>query len=215
VRPEAELVERIQARAERVGLSLDAATAGALASYWVLLDRWNRRINLTALPLQEYPAGSIDRLIVEPLVAAQHLDDSKLEWIDLGSGGGSPAIPLKILRPATVLTMIESRTRKAAYLREAVRTLGLGATAVLTERFESPGTEQARRTAQIDLITIRGLKIDAVLLTHVFASLRRSGRLFVFGFAGLPKLTGQLRLAEPVLIPLPGGSNLAILSRSV
>ena len=52
-------------------------------------------------------------------------DASDALWFDIGSGGGSPAIPLKLARPTLPLPMVESKTRKAVFLREAVRALGL------------------------------------------------------------------------------------------
>ncbi len=105
-----------------------------LEAYFRLLTQWNAQINLTSLPLNEPSDAAFDRLLVEPLAAARQIPDASQVWYDLGSGGGSPAIPLKIARPALKLTMIESKERKAAFLREAIRTVGLAGTIVLTER---------------------------------------------------------------------------------
>ena len=56
--------------------------------------------------------------------------------IDIGSGGGSPAIPLTLAAPRLHMRMVESKTRKAVFLREVIRTLGLGRAEVDTSRFE-------------------------------------------------------------------------------
>jgi 16S rRNA (guanine527-N7)-methyltransferase len=94
----------------------------ALLSYAELLLRWNARINLTAAP-------SIDVLVTD------HFSDSfalarKLEQparvIDVGSGGGLPAIPLALLRPDLAITLVEPIAKKVAFLRTAIRELVLG-----------------------------------------------------------------------------------------
>ena len=74
--------------------------ADSLDAYYRLLARWNRTINLTALSLDPLADEALDRLFIEPLAAAPYireaLDVTPLSvWFDLGSGGGSPAIPLK------------------------------------------------------------------------------------------------------------------------
>ncbi len=56
--------------------------------------------------------------------------------MDVGSGGGSPAIPLKLAVPRLRLTMVEAKARKSAFLREAVRHLGLEQRSVETARYE-------------------------------------------------------------------------------
>ena len=86
--------DRLLARAHRAGLTLLPSTLDALGAYHSLLTRWNKRINLTSLPLEPLTDHSLDRLIVEPLMAAEYVEDRPIRWFDLGSGGGSPAIPL-------------------------------------------------------------------------------------------------------------------------
>jgi len=97
-------------------------------AYFQLLVKWNRTINLTALPLEPVTDAALDRLFVGPLLSARLVPTSPHLWFDFGSGGGIPAVPMKILRPQATLTLIESRQRKAAFLREVVRELGLPGT---------------------------------------------------------------------------------------
>ncbi len=145
-----EFRDRLARRARRAKAPLTIAMLDPLEAYFRLLTLWNAKINLTALALDPPTDETFDRLLVEPLAAAphvtrgqtgsdrcqtprqggggqtgvRHLTDPSV-WFDLGSGGGSPAIPLLIARPTMRLTMIESKTRKAAFLREAVRAVGL------------------------------------------------------------------------------------------
>ena len=120
-----EFRDRLGRRARRAGVSLPTAAVEALEVYFRLLSKWNTKINLTALPLAQPTEETFDRLLIEPLAAARNVKDGPTCWVDLGSGGGSPAIPLKIVKPSLKLTMVESKVRKAAFLREAIRTIGL------------------------------------------------------------------------------------------
>ena len=135
--------DRLLARLAPASISLTSDQIERLAEYWRLLERWNSRINLTSLPLRDYPSGSVDRLIVEPLLASPLMPATPVNWYDLGSGGGSPAIPLKIVTPGAQLIMVESRSRKAAFLREVVRSLALTKSArVEARRFEDVAAER-------------------------------------------------------------------------
>ena len=111
--------DRLLPRLEALTISLTAEEIRLLGEYWILLARWNARVNLTALPLDGYPPESLDRLILEPLLALRAIPPVPAMWFDVGSGGGSPAIPIKIARPNASLVMVESRSRKAALLHRA------------------------------------------------------------------------------------------------
>src|SRR6266851_795023 len=108
-----DVVKRLGARAANAGVTLTGHELSQLEAYYELLDRWNAKINLTAFPLDPPTDEALDRLLIEPLIAARYVEDSPIAWFDLGSGAGSPAIPLKILRPRARLTMVESRGKKA------------------------------------------------------------------------------------------------------
>lgn len=157
-----------------------------LEAYFRLLAQWNAKINLTALPLDVPTDETFDRLFAEPLGASKQVPThTPSVWFDLGSGGGSPAIPLKIARPALRLTMIESKERKGAFLREAIRALGLNDALVETDRFEAAAAKpQFAGTA--DLVTVRAVKADAELFEVAGKMLKEGGRLFLFRPAHSP-----------------------------
>ena len=160
-------------------LTVSAEAQELLYDYYMLLSHWNKRINLTSLDLEPLTSEALDRLFAEPLLASRHVGFPS-SWVDLGSGGGSPAVPLKILRPAARLTMIESRSRKAAFLREAARHLRLRETVVMRERFQATASHPAHIGAA-DLVTIRGVRIDAEVAECSRRILREDGELVVFG----------------------------------
>src|SRR5688572_24878884 len=126
------LAVRLSERAAAAGLTLHDELVTALLTYYDILQRWNAKLNLTALTADD---AAIDRLLLEPVAAARYLEHGS-RLIDLGSGGGSPAIPLALALQSPRLVMVESKGRKAAFLREAARTVSLPAV-VETERFET------------------------------------------------------------------------------
>jgi 16S rRNA (guanine527-N7)-methyltransferase len=172
--------ERIGQRADDAGIRLTGLELRRLEQYYALLERWNERINLTGLSLSGLPDRAVDRLLIEPLSASVMVADSPITWFDLGSGGGSPAIPLKIVRPLVRLTMVESREKKAAFLREVVRTLDLHDADILQVRFEDIETDR-----QADLITVRAVRIDTGLIGVCTRLLGARGRLLLFTASAL------------------------------
>jgi len=174
-----EFRERLSKRARKANAPLADELVAPLETYYRLLTRWNKKINLTALPLEDLTDEAIDRLLVEPLAAARFVPNSPLTWFDLGSGGGSPALPLKLARPAAQLTMVESKTRKAAFLREAVRSLAVRAVDVENVSFEDVAARPvARQTAQ--LVTLRAVKIDKVVVRLLETLLCPGGQALLF-----------------------------------
>jgi 16S rRNA (guanine527-N7)-methyltransferase len=107
-----------------------------LATYLDLLLRWNARMNLTAA---RDPEHIVTRHFGESLFAASRLVAAAdaISTIDLGAGAGFPGLPLKIYAPKTQLTLIESQQRKATFLREVVRALGLDGVTVFSARAET------------------------------------------------------------------------------
>jgi 16S rRNA (guanine527-N7)-methyltransferase len=180
--------------------------------YYELLAKWNATINLTALPLDDWNDQTIDRLLIEPILAARYVPQAAIPWFDVGSGGGSPAIPLKILRPAAQLTMVEAKSRKAAFLREAIRELGLPSAVVETGRFEDLAGRPGM-TGVAQLITVRAVRIDAGVFGAAAALLARSGALFLFTSGVAPARTGEFDLAETARLTEQSGSELMILRR--
>lgn len=171
---------RLSRRAERAGISLTPAERRQLESYFELLARWNEKINLTAFKLAEPNDEALDRLIIEPLVAARFLAPEAQSLIDIGSGSGSPAIPLALRAGGRLrLTMVEAKTRKAVFLVEAVRNLGLPNAHVETSRFEQLLTRPELHES-FDLLTIRAVRVETRVLMTLQAFLRPGGRLFWF-----------------------------------
>lgn len=175
-----EFRERLIRRAKSAGISLEKSLIDGLETYYQLLAKWNSKINLTAFKLT--PAGedaAIDRLLIEPVVAAGYVQENARTLLDAGSGGGSPAIPLKLASKNLSLRMVEVKTRKAVFLREAVRELGLRDAHVETSRFEEL-LPRAELHEAIDLVSIRAVRIETRTLNSLQAFLKPGGKLLLF-----------------------------------
>lgn len=196
-----QVADRIALRANRAGLEMDPPLREALAAYVDLLMRWNRRINLTALTDDD---RGIDRLIIEPLVAAQHLPRPGAVVTDVGSGGGSPAVPMKLAVPSLRLRMVESRTRKGAFLRETVRRLGLEDTTVEVCRYEDLAA-RGDLAGESDVVSVRGVRTGDRLLRHIQPLVKTGGVAFLFrsarGHLDAVPPPWRLDAAHPLLDP--------------
>lgn len=150
------LAERLEELGRRARVRLDGERWRRLGEFLGLLFRWNERMNLTGLDGSERGLG---RLVMEPLLAARYVPPGAKWMMDIGSGGGSPAIPMKIARPKLEVRMVESRARKAAFLRDAVRQLDLGGIEVENCRYETLAQRREMREAH-DVVTVRGVRMD-------------------------------------------------------
>jgi len=199
-----EFQERLARRARRVGLSIRPELGGQLEIYYRLLSTWNKKINLTGLNLSDYGPESLDRLLIEPLVAAAHSKPAVRSLLDIGSGGGSPAIPLALALTNVSLLMVEAKTRKSVFLREALRALGLTRGDVVTSRFEELLTKPPLHEAH-DLLTIRAVRVESRVLMSLQAFVRPGGEIFLFrtsaGASGAAAVTPPLawRASYPLL----------------
>ncbi len=190
-----EFQERLARRARRAGLTVRPDLGAQLEVYYRLLATWNKKINLTGLNLSEYGPEALDRLLIEPLLAASHVRPGTRSVLDIGSGGGSPAIPLALALPDVSILMVEAKTRKSVFLREALRALEFSRGEVVTSRFEELLTKPRLHEAH-DLLTIRAVRIEARVLMGLQAFVRPTGELFLFrttaGGAGPSAVTPPL-----------------------
>jgi 16S rRNA (guanine527-N7)-methyltransferase len=146
--------------AELVGPYLEEAAVpagmyGQLSVYLDLLVKWNARTNLTAI---REPEEMVRRHFGESLFAGVQVggrvaQDASL--LDFGSGAGFPGLPIQLLLPELRVTLAESQGKKASFLREAVRTLGL-TTEVWAGRVEAM-PEVAGMPRRFDVVTLRAV----------------------------------------------------------
>lgn len=138
--------------------------------YTDLLLRWNRRISLTAIadPLEILRFHFGESLLAIATVPIRH---GRLA--DVGSGAGFPAIPIRMVCKDIALTLIESNRKKAAFLAEVARELGLSGVQIHAERMEDIDD----RNLRFDFVTARAVAIDDIFLGWANNHLKPSGTI--------------------------------------
>ncbi len=107
--------------AAQMGIELSRTQVELFSEHAVLLLEWNRKINLTAIV---EPAEMAVKHYLDAIAPLAHIPaDGYL--MDIGTGGGFPGIPLKIVRPDQPMTLIDSVRKKISFVKQAIRQLGL------------------------------------------------------------------------------------------
>lgn len=178
---------------------LESAQVTGFEQYLSLLLRWNARVNLTAIRDEE---GILSRHFVESIVCARTLPAEISTLLDFGSGAGFPGIPIAICRPEIAVTLAESQGKKAAFLNEVIRLLGLSAK-VHSGRAEALAPE-------FDCVTLRAVD-------RMREATKAAGQLVRAGGWLAPMTTGaEVACLQAVAgveyswvsaLPLPGGED--------
>jgi len=138
-----------------------------LSTYLDLLMKWNARTNLSAI---RSPEEIVRRHFGESLFAARHLPSCKT-LLDLGSGAGFPGLPIALASPNVAVTLAESQNKKASFLREAVRTLGIRAE-VWGDRVENLAAARL-----FDVVTLRAVDNPELALSLARVRLAPAGTI--------------------------------------
>lgn len=137
--------------ARSFGVALSVTHRRHLEAYVSELCTWQRKMNLTGL-------NSTDRivreLVLDSLIPVPHISSTG-KLLDLGSGAGFPAIPLKICLPGVTCHLMEPIAKKAAFLRQVIRTLGMRDIRVIEARIEHGGDLIGRES--YDTVTTRAM----------------------------------------------------------
>lgn len=142
--------QAIERAAKEFKLSLSDSQVEQIQQYTKILWTWNDKVNLTAI---RDPLEILYRHFCESMFGATLLPVENCRLADVGSGGGFPGLPLKIMRPDLQLFLVESNVKKATFLAEVIRELGLTDARVLVSRYE----ELAEEVAPLDVICSRAL----------------------------------------------------------
>jgi len=197
-----------------LGLAIDEAAQRRLIAYLALLEKWNRTHNLTAI---REPEGMVTNHLLDCLAVLPHLpQDRTLRLIDVGSGGGLPGIPVAIARPDWRVTLLDSRGKKVAFLRQAAAELALAEVTVVATRVEDYSPEIA-----FDVVISRAFADLATWVAAVRHLVRASGRLVAmtgaYPEAELARLAAGVRVEAVPALQIPGldaKRHLVILQRA-
>jgi 16S rRNA (guanine527-N7)-methyltransferase len=168
-----------------------------IQQYIRILLAWNEKVNLTSI---RDPLEILYRHFCESMYAAATVPVENGRLADVGSGGGFPGLPIKILCPNLRVFLVESNLKKATFLAEVIRELGLTDTQVLVRRYEELGEE----IAPLDFVCSRALGEFPSFLEWVHSEQIASKHVILWiGARDLPDLqkirTWEWR--EPILVP--------------
>jgi 16S rRNA (guanine527-N7)-methyltransferase len=212
---------------------LSAVQIEQISTYINILQRWNARINLTAIRNEE---EIVTRHFGESLFAARHLfprfssansafsalkdfdfdfdsaDDRRPTTndrvADLGAGAGFPGIPIKLWAPEIHLTLIESNHKKATFLREIARALTLTHVNIQERRAEQLTQEAAR----FDVVTMRAVEHFANILPIAASLLAPRGRVaLLLGSSQLDEARSLPNISWTLPIPIPESQSRVLL----
>ncbi len=159
---------RVGAALEAAGVAPPPEGVAPLTEFLNLLVKWNRVYNLTGI---RDPAELVERHLVESLALATLLRGTRI--VDVGSGAGLPGIPLAVAAPERRFALVESRAKRARFLRHAAGSLGLGNVDVHQIR-----VEHLRSDTPFDTVLARAVALPAKLLDLTW-HLTAPGSVFV------------------------------------
>lgn len=186
-------LEALTGHAPAFGIRVSAEQHSLLGDYYRIVSAWNPRLHLVA-PCS--PAEFAVRHVLESLVTLPFLSEGA-RLLDVGSGAGLPVIPCLVMRPDIEATLIEASSKKAVFLREALRAVEANDRArVLARRFEDIPAPEA------DFVTCRALDRFTELFDQLLAWSTRASTLLFFGGQSLREQIEKAGLGyQTTLIP--------------
>jgi 16S rRNA (guanine527-N7)-methyltransferase len=193
-------------------VAVEPGIRSAIDGHVRLLLAWNAAINLTAI---RDPAAIAIRHVADSLTAVPVLRERGIEgFIDLGSGGGFPGVPLAAALPAERALLVDSVAKKARFLTTVVEAVRLGGrVAVATERAESVARDGDRR-GRWPAVTARAVAALADLVELGLPLLRPGGVLLAWkrGDPGdAAGLGGELAAARRALAAVDDGGRMEVM----
>ena len=168
-----------------------------IQQYIKMLLTWNDKVNLTAI---RDPLEMLYRHFAESMYAATAVPIKNGRLADIGSGGGFPGLPIRILEPDLELLLVESNVKKATFLAEVVREIGLSNARVLVSRYE----ELAEELTPLDFVCCRAVGEFGPLLNWAHSAQIAVPRLVLWvGGRDLEQVReiADWKWSEPISIP--------------
>jgi 16S rRNA (guanine527-N7)-methyltransferase len=177
-----------------VGVHASPEQLEQFRAHFDLLVRWNERTNLTAI---RDPVAILRRHFAESAYLTQVVRLGPGTLVDIGSGAGFPGIPVKVISPETRVVLVEAVQKKAAFLKEVARAVGLPGLEVFAGRFED-------FQGAADWITMRAVKMEPRLNEAIRRNVPRGTYAIFLGESDATRLAGAQ------IHPIPGSDRRVI-----
>lgn len=126
------LKSRLEKGLQELAIEVTPEQVALLIQYLTLLEKWNKVYNLTAI---RDPQEMLVKHLLDSLAIVPHMTGDR--WIDVGTGGGLPGVPLAIMFPEKKVDLLDSNNKKIRFLIQVKVELGLINTDVIYERVEN------------------------------------------------------------------------------
>lgn len=158
--------------AYKIGIEIDSAQLEAFRIYSEMIVEWNQKFNITAITDDEGIAIKhfLDSLWVLKELPAQE----PIRGIDIGTGGGFPGIPIKIMRPDIEMTLLDSLNKRIRFLNEVIERLSLHRIEAIHGRAEELGRQEHYREVY-DFATSRAVAPLNTLLEYSLPFVKQRG----------------------------------------
>ena len=201
---EPELREFVISSVRELGLTIGESHAEQFMRYLAHLIEWNKAINLTAIidPKEIIIKHFVDSLVA--LVATSFPQNCMV--LDVGSGGGFPGIPLKIVRSDMRLALIEPVQKKCSFLNSVIGLLKLHDVSTFDGTIEQYAKQPIRQV--IDTVVVRALKFEEIK-KHISALLTSKGKVVLYRTSAIEKreIGEEFHLVNETALILPQGSG--------
>lgn len=189
--------EELQCGCAQLNIALGAKEQANLLAYLVLLRKWNKIYNLTAIRDENKMVSHhlLDSIAVVPYLWAG-------SWLDVGSGAGLPGIVLAVMRPDWPVTLLDSNSKKTSFVQQAIIELDLQNVRVHCAR-----VEDWKPTEKFDGIISRAFSELGVFLSSTQHLLAKHGRWVAMKGAPeqeLAKVPSQCRIEQVIPLQVPG-----------
>ena len=206
---EPELREFMVSSVRELGLTILDSQAEQFMSYLAHLIEWNKTINLTAIidPKEIIIKHFVDSLTA--LIATSFTQNGVV--LDVGSGGGFPGIPLKVVRPSMRLVLVEPVQKKCSFLNSVIGLLKLQDVSTFDGTIEQYAKQQLRHVT--DMVVVRALKFEEIR-KHIPALLTSRGRVVLYRTEPVKdhEIGEEFHLVSETALVLPQGSGKRVIS---
>lgn len=172
-----ETITKIEALFNELDIRVDENSRVMIKEYVMLLLKGMEKCRLTG---EKTEHGIIEKHLYDAIYPLKCINiENSSRLLDLGTGGGLPGIPIKIIRPDLKLTLLDSNKKKALFLKETIRALNLTGVEVTINRAELVGHNSMYREAY-DYILCRAVAKTAVLAELSLPLLRIGGKAILY-----------------------------------